>query len=53
MKITIVDPKANKEEVLNNTGLISLTSIPKNHKYTIIILALYHDEFKKLQKINY
>ena len=50
MKITVVDPKINHEEVLNITGLISLPSTrPK--KYSII-LALYHDEFKSITKDN-
>ena len=48
MNITLVDPKVNEEEVLKNTGLSSLSSIPINKKYTIIILALYHDEFKEI-----
>ena len=50
MNITLVDPKVNKEEVLENEGLSALSSIPINKKYTIIILALYHDEFKELTK---
>jgi len=50
MKITIVDPKVDGEEVFNVTGLDTLSSIPLNQKYTIIILALYHDEFKKITK---
>ena len=50
MNITLVDPKVDEEEVLKNTGLSSLSSIPINKKYTIIILALYHDEFKELTK---
>ena len=50
MNITLVDPKVNREEVLENEGLSTLSSIPINKKYTIIILALYHDEFKELTK---
>ena len=50
MNVTLVDPKVNAEEVLENTGLSVLSSIPTNKKYTIIILALYHDEFKELTK---
>ena len=50
MNVTLVDPKVDKEEVLENTGLYSLSTIPNNKKYTIIILALYHDEFKELTK---
>ena len=50
MDITIVDPKVDAQEVLKNTGLISLNSVPNKKKYTIIILALYHDEFKVYTK---
>ena len=47
---TIVDPKVDKEEVKKNTGLICLPHIPNKKKFSIIILALYHDEFKKITK---
>ena len=50
MKITVVDPRINNEEVLKSTGLISLPSIPVQKKYSIIILALYHNEFKAITK---
>ena len=50
MNITLVDPKVDEEEVLKNTGLSSLSSIPINKKYTIIIFALYHDEFNEISK---
>ena len=49
-KITIVDPKVNKEEVLKKTGLRILSSIPLNKKFTIVIFALLHDEFKDIDK---
>ena len=48
MNITVVDPIVNKEEVLKETGLKTLSSIPSNLKFTIIILALCHDEFKSI-----
>ena len=50
MRFTIVDPKVDKEDVKKNTGLKCLSSIPKNKKFSIIILALYHDEFKEITK---
>ena len=49
-KITIVDPKVNKEEVARKTGLNTLPSIPENKKFSIVIFALLHDEFKKITK---
>ena len=51
MRITIVDPQVNREEVLK-TGLVSLSSIP-NKKYTLIIFALKHKNLTKLQKLHY
>ena len=50
MKVTIIDPKVNVKDVLKKTGLLALSSIPPHKKYTIIILALYHDEFKAFSK---
>lgn len=50
MKFTIVDSKVDIKEVRKETGLICLSSIPINKKYSIIILALYHDEFKMISK---
>ena len=50
MKITIVDPKVDKEEVKKETGKNCLSSIPKNDRFTIIVLALNHNEFKKITK---
>ena len=50
IKFTIVDPKVDKEEVKKATGLTCLSSLPNNKKYSIIILALYHDEFKIISK---
>ena len=48
IKYTIIDPKVDKNEVKKITGLNCLSSLPKNKKFSIIILALYHDEFKKI-----
>ena len=50
IKFTIVDPKVDKEEVKKITGLTCLSLIPENKKFSIIILALYHDEFKEITK---
>ena len=50
LKVTIVDPKVNKEEILIKTGLKIFKSIPANKKFTIIIFALLHDEFKHITK---
>ena len=47
MNITIVDPKVNPEEVAKTTSLLPLSYIPRSKRFTIIILALYHEEFKE------
>ena len=46
MNITIVDPQVNQDQVLKKIGLFCLSSIPKEKKYTLIIFALSHIEFK-------
>ena len=46
--IDIVDPRVDNEEVRKKTGLISLESIPVESKYSLIIFALYHNEFKTI-----
>ena len=48
IKFTIVDPKVDKKEVKKVTGLTCISSPPKNKKFSVIILALYHNEFKKI-----
>ncbi len=50
MNITIVDPLVNPKSVVEKTGLNLLKNIPKNNKYSLIIFALDHLQFKK---INY
>ena len=49
-KFTIVDPKVNQEEVKQDTGLNCLSSLPTNKNYSIIVLALNHDEFKLITR---
>ena len=51
MKITIVILKLIKS--FKKTGLVSLSSIPKNKKYTLIVFALKHKNLIKLQKLHY
>ena len=48
IKFTIVDPKVDKKEVKKVTGLTCISYPPKNKKFSVIILALYHNEFKKI-----
>ncbi len=50
IKFTIVDPKIDKDEVKRDKGLTCLSCLPTKKKYSIIILALYHDEFKTITK---
>ena len=50
LKVTIVDPLVDKNIVLKETGLKTLTSIPIKKKYGVIIFALNHNEFRKINK---
>ena len=57
MNITIVDPLVNQEDLFSKTGLSSLSEIPKNNKYSLIIFALSHEQFeyidyKKLKNLS-
>ena len=49
MEITIVDPKVNNQD-LNNKKFVALDNIPENKKFSIIIFALYHNEFKNIKE---
>ena len=49
-KVSIFDPKVNKDEVLKKTGLKTLSSMPKDKLFTIIIFALNHNEFQDIKK---
>ena len=46
-KVSIYDPWAKPEDVLNEYGLVSSSEIPKE-KYDAIVLTVGHKEFKKL-----
>ena len=47
IKSTVFDPIANKEEVFNKSGIAILNRKPKNKKYSLLIVAVSHDNFKK------
>ena len=47
VNVIIHDPWANKESVLQEYDLVSLKELPKD-KFDTIVLAVAHDEFKKL-----
>ena len=49
-KFTIVDPLVDREDIKKKLGITCLSKIPTNKKYSIIIIALYHDEFKEISK---
>lgn len=46
LPITIVDPQVDSQSLLEEFDLITLKSIPKGDKYSIIIFALNHKQFK-------
>ncbi len=54
MKVSIFDPIVDKNEVRNKTGLNILNSLPEKDKFSVIIFALDHKEFKKInaKKLN-
>ena len=54
MKVSIFDPIVDKNEVRNKTGINILDSLPTKDKFSIIIFALDHKVFKKinLKKLN-
>ena len=54
MKVSIFDPIVDKNEVRNKTGLTILDSLPKKDKFSVIIFALDHNVFKKInaKKLN-
>ena len=49
MEITIVDPKVNNQDLINKE-FVALDNIPENKKFSIIIFALHHNEFKNIQE---
>ena len=54
MKVSIFDPIVDKNEVRNKTGLNILNSLPEKDKFSIIIFALDHKVFRKInaKKLN-
>ena len=54
MKVSIFDPIVDKNEVRNKTGFNILDSLPDKEKFSIIIFALDHKVFKKInvKKLN-
>ena len=50
MKITIVDPLVDSDSVFREIGIKTREKIPKDEKYSIIIIALKHNQFNYLKK---
>ena len=49
MEITIVDPKVNNQDLINKE-FVALDNIPENKKFSLIIFALKHNEFKNIKE---
>ena len=49
LSIDVVDPLANKEEVMFNYNIDIYNTIPNNNYYQIIILAVPHQKFISLK----
>jgi len=52
VKIEVVDPWANSEEVLNEYGILINNEIVKNNSFDAAILAVGHQKFKKIKFSN-
>ena len=52
VKIEVVDPWANPEEVLNEYGILINNEIVKNNSFDAAILAVGHQKFKKIKFSN-
>ena len=50
MRITLVDPLVDSDSVFREIGIKTREKIPKNEKYSIIIIALKHNQFNYLKK---
>ncbi len=50
IKINLVDPLVDSDLVFKQIGIKSRKKIPKNEKYSIIIIALKHKQFNHLKK---
>lgn len=46
--VTVYDPWANPEEVKHEYGIPTINKFPENNGYKAIVLAVAHDEFKKI-----
>lgn len=53
VKIEVVDPWANPEEVLNDYGILINNEIVKNNSFDATILAVGHQKFKKIKFSNF
>ena len=47
-KITVYDPWADVDSVKREYGIDIVKSLPKGEKYDVVILAVSHEEFKKM-----
>ena len=46
--ITIVDPRVERKEVMHRTGIKTLGKIPEYERFSLVIFALFHKEFKNI-----
>ena len=49
LNVSVFDPHVNKEEVLRKFNINILGNIPKNKKFKGVIMAVAHEQFKKLK----
>ena len=53
VNLTVVDPWAEPAEVKHEYGLITQKELPAKNKFDAIVMAVGHDEFKKLNILEY
>jgi UDP-N-acetyl-D-galactosamine dehydrogenase len=53
LNITLVDPWADENEIFKEYNIVSNKEIPKHQKFDVIILAVGHTEFLKLNITEY
>lgn len=53
MEVDVYDPWANPAEVMYEYGIKSITEYPEGNGYGAIILAVAHNEFMKINLLEY
>ena len=49
MEPMVIDPWVDQEEALHEYGLMVLPEIPINHRWSVVVVAVAHEQFRALQ----